>query len=173
MQTVPKDGWTSLPRQFPKNSRIQLTRDGDGFSVLPGSTGKLDYSIDDAGQFHAQNWDNGRTLVLVLGEDDFSSLPRRAKTLKLYMHSHRRLLWPGRVRGSVGGWRGVGWPPSWLMRAHCSALVKSDAEKRERRMHWYGERDSVDHKVRSAAVFWVRSGTARLWGVAECRVAAS
>lgn len=81
MQSAPREWLDFLRQQFPKDSRIQLTEMGDDPQPLPpGSTGKLDH-IDDAGQFHV-NWDNGRTLALVLGRRPLLSLPAGANAVQ-------------------------------------------------------------------------------------------
>lgn len=144
---------------------------GNPRPISPGSTGKLDY-IDDAGQFHVK-WDNGCTLALVLGEDRFSVYLPEPQTFKLYMPLTADFY--GRDEWGDMSEDGEEWDGHTLMDYEgqiLSALVKNRVpeENESGLMRWYGEDDSVDHKVRSA-VFTVEVRNRQLWGVAECRVA--
>ena len=171
MREVPREWLAFLREQYPKGSRIKLTEMGcDPCPIPPGSMGTLD-CIDDAGQFQI-TWDSGCSLALVIGEDRFTVLPPEPALLRLYMpltaDFYPRDEW-GELSEDREAWSGqdlLDYEGSIL-----AALIKERMpEERERGlMHWYGEQDSIDAKVRSAE-FTAEVRDGQLWGVAECRV---
>ena len=50
--------------QYPKGTRLELISMEDPQAVPPGTRGTVQF-VDDIGSIH-MNWDNGRTLALVL-----------------------------------------------------------------------------------------------------------
>lgn len=61
----------AIRSRYPAGTRIRLNHMDDPFAPVPeGMTGTVDY-VDDAGTIH-MNWDNGRTLGLVHGVDNFT-----------------------------------------------------------------------------------------------------
>ena len=109
----------------------------------------------------------------MLGEDRFSVYLPEPQTFKLYMPLTADFY--GRDEWGDMSEDGEEWDGHTLMDYEgqiLSALVKNRVpeENESGLMRWYGEDDSVDHKVRSA-VFTVEVRNRQLWGVAECRVA--
>lgn len=61
----------SLRERYPAGTRIRLNHMDDPYAPVPsGMTGSVS-DIDDAGNIHMK-WDNGRTLSLIEGVDDFT-----------------------------------------------------------------------------------------------------
>lgn len=60
-----------IKSRYKKGVRIRLIKMGgnDPRPIEPGSTGTVDF-VDDAGQIHML-WDNGRSLAIVPGVDEF------------------------------------------------------------------------------------------------------
>ena len=57
-------------RMYPEGTRIELISMDDPYAPIePGTKGTV-ISVDDMGTIHMQ-WDNGRTLGIVPGEDNF------------------------------------------------------------------------------------------------------
>ena len=160
-----------LRAQFPIGSRIKLTAMGsDPRPLAPGSVGTLK-AIDDIGTFHIK-WDNGRSLGLVPGEDQFKVLPPETTLLKLYMPLmgclHERDKYgdleeePQELSGK-DLWR-------YEDAVHGVILKNRAPEEAESGiMHWYGENDEVNRKVRKVE-FVVEERQRQLWGVAECHI---
>lgn len=53
---------------FPIGSRIMMVYSADSFAPIEGGTEGTVSSVDDIGTIHV-NWDNGRCLGVILGED--------------------------------------------------------------------------------------------------------
>ena len=59
-----------MKTKYPVGTRIELISMNDPFNPVPsGTKGSVAY-VDDAGQIHMK-WDNGRTLALIEGVDEF------------------------------------------------------------------------------------------------------
>ena len=61
----------ALRELYPAGTRIRLNHMDDPYAPVPdGTVGEVQY-IDDAGNIHMV-WENGRTLSLIEGVDDFT-----------------------------------------------------------------------------------------------------
>lgn len=54
--------------RYPKGTRVELVRMGDDPRPIPAGTRGTVELVDDMGTVHV-NWDNGRRLGMVIGED--------------------------------------------------------------------------------------------------------
>ena len=161
-----------LREQFPKGSRIELKQQDANTSYrLPaGAKGTLD-CIDDSGAFDVQ-WDSGEYLGISIGQDRFSVSQPEAHTMKLYMpltaDLYERNDWGDMENESteLDGRTLTGYEDKIV-----AALIRNRMDEEAERgiMHWYGEDDGVNRKVRSV-VFNAEERDGKLWGVAECRV---
>ena len=66
-----------IKERYPAGTRIRLDHMSDPQAVPSGTEGTVTY-VDDIGQI-GMKWDNGRSLSLVPGEDDFSVISRPEK----------------------------------------------------------------------------------------------
>ena len=171
MREVSREWLEFLREQYPKGSRVRLTKMGnDPHPVPPGSIGTLKY-IDDIGQFHVK-WDNGRGLALIIGEDQFQILPPEPQTIKFYMPLTAQLY-------AYDDWGDLEEYGNDLdgreLRDYQSciheALLENQMPEEKSRglMHWYDKPDGVNTKVQSVMLD-VESRDGQLWGVAECKV---
>ena len=69
----------SIKSRYPVGTRLQLIEMNDPFAPIPSGTKGTVKFVDDAGQIHMA-WDNGRTLALIPGEDDFKIITDEGET---------------------------------------------------------------------------------------------
>ena len=158
-----------LREQFPPGTRIRLDSEMNDPQPIPkGMTGTVQ-GVDDAGQF-LMKWDNGRSLSLIPGEDDFSVV--KPQELKLYMPLH--LTYYGE-----NDWGEPGDDCYTLSDSEAAQYldVVNGALARESKfldtprgfMEYYNRSDGVDAKVQSFH-FKAEARNGKLWGVAECMI---
>lgn len=65
----PSEEVEKIKKLFPVGIRVRLIQMDDSQAVPSGTLGTVDH-IDDDGQLHMK-WNNGRTLALIYGVDQF------------------------------------------------------------------------------------------------------
>ena len=76
---IDKDLVQRMKEQYPPGTRIELDYMGDDpRPIAPGTKGTVRV-VDDMGTVHC-NFDNGRRLGLVPGEDSFHVISKRSRT---------------------------------------------------------------------------------------------
>ena len=165
--TLDKAKVDALRKQYPPGTRIKLEHMDDPYPVEPGTGGTVRF-VDDAGSVGVE-WDNGRTLSLMPGEDTFSI--QHLQTLNFYMPMTVRISetdeWGDYLTDDpapISDQEAVSYAD--LIR---EALLKERAPEEEERglMLYHRENDSVKAKVQSFQ-FDVDVREGKLWGVAEC-----
>ena len=156
MKQITKEWLSFLREQYPVGSRIRLNSMEDPFAPIePGTMGTLRV-IDDIGTFHV-DWDNGRTLGVVPGEDSFSLVHPEPTILKLYMPLNADLYYKD-------DWGDTCEEPETLtgqsLKAYegpiLAALAKCRMPEETERgiMHWYdhGGRSSQSYSLRKSEI---------------------
>lgn len=65
----------SMRKQYPPGTRIRLIEMKDPYTPVPPGTEGVVTAVDDIGTLHMQ-WDNGRSLGVVPGEDSFTVIAK-------------------------------------------------------------------------------------------------
>ena len=159
----------ALRKQYPPGTRIKLEHMDDPYPVEPGTGGTVRF-VDDAGSVGVE-WDNGRSLSLVPGEDSFSI--QHLQKLNFYMPMTLNAEW-------VDEWGDyINDEPEKL--TDQESIVYADAirdailkermpEESERGLMIYSDKDdSISVKVQSLR-FDVDVRQGKLWGVAKCEL---
>ncbi len=157
----------ALRKQYPPGTRIKLENMDDPYPVEPGTGGTVRF-IDDLGSLGIE-WDNGRSLSLIPGEDTFSI--QHLQTLNFYMPMTVRISetdeWGDYLTDDpmpISDQEAVAYAD--LIR---DALLKERAPEEAERglMLYHSDNDSLKAKVQSFQ-FDVNVREGKLWGVAEC-----
>lgn len=74
-----RDYVQDIKDRYPPGTRIMLDHMGDDPHPIPPGTKGTVRVVDDAGTVHC-NFDNGRSLGLVPGEDSFNKIAERTKS---------------------------------------------------------------------------------------------
>ena len=159
----------ALRKQYPPGTRIKLEHMDDPYPVEPGTGGTVRF-IDDLGHVGV-DFDNGRSLSLIPGEDSFSI--QHLQNLNFYMPMTVNAEW-------VDEWGDyINDEPEKL--TDQESIVYADAirdailkermpEESERGLMIYSNKDdSISVKVQSLR-FDVDVRQGKLWGVAKCEL---
>lgn len=64
-----------IKKQYPVGTVVKCINMEDDHAVPPGTNGVVQY-VDDIGQLHV-NWENGSTLALIIGVDEFEIVEQK------------------------------------------------------------------------------------------------